>query len=140
MLRDSDLTLYALGLGVRHADAAEPGRESGGELLNVMSLDTGGRYFEVETPYELPVVMRQLDLRSQYLLGFWPSPASLNGNYPRLQLRLVGVAGKSKVRVYWRPGYFAPEAAVAVSGLRAAGVPAPAQSSLPAPTRRNVRF
>ena len=141
-LREADLTLYALGLGVRHGDAA-PQRDSGGELLNGMSLDTGGRYFEIDGAHELPVVMKQLDLRSQYVLGFWPSPLSLASHSHRIQLRLVGVTGTSKLRVYWRPGYFAPEGTVSAPALnidRTQARATQAQNLLPAAPHKTIRF
>jgi Ca-activated chloride channel family protein len=125
LLQDADLPLYALGLG------GSGGAERASELLNGMTLATGGRYFEAGGPGELPEVMRQLDPRAQYLLGFWsPQLAGAGSSHP-LQLRLVADTGSRKLRVYWRPDDFpATSQAAAVSVSRA----------LSAPPRKTMRF
>ncbi len=111
LLQESGSTLYAIGVGMREMPAWVPEGErqpTGADVLTDLALETGGRYFEVSDAKELPRIMRRLDIRYQYVLGFDPVPLRADGKYHRVDLRLSRRAKSRHLHAYWRPGYYAP--------------------------------
>ena len=109
-LRETDVTLYSIGVNVRAAPSA-PGQlteQSGADILSELAEATGGRYFEAWSPKELPGIMEKIDIRRQYVLGYSPVPLKPDGKYHHVELRLAREARARHLRAYARPGYYAP--------------------------------
>ncbi|MHB1960111.1 MAG: VWA domain-containing protein [Acidobacteriaceae bacterium] len=93
---------------------ANAGRDLGGEhALIQLSRDTGGQYFYADTadPLRDAVTQLSLALRSEYLLGYYPSHAVATGEeadgFRRIQLRLTNPAMGRAYRLQYRTGYYA---------------------------------
>ena len=57
---------------------------------------------------EPPVNQISLELRNQYVLGFYPSNRIRDGKWRKLKIHLTGPASQGKVRLYARKGYYGP--------------------------------
>ncbi|MGD0579119.1 MAG: VWA domain-containing protein [Bryobacteraceae bacterium] len=112
LLEESNLTLYTLGLGVRHTDHEDSEPAPGEHLLTVLAEATGGRYFEVSSKSDLPQAIAGINIRYQYMLGYGVEGVRNDGKYHRISLKLTGEARRRKLRAYYRPGYYAPEGVV----------------------------
>lgn len=98
----ADSVLYAILVMPITSNA---GRNIGGEnALTTMSETTGGKMF-VPAANDLDDVFSEIlrDLRTQYLIGFYPKNAPLNKNrFHRIDLR----TGDTNLRVVTRTGYY----------------------------------
>ncbi|HEY1206237.1 MAG: VWA domain-containing protein [Bryobacteraceae bacterium] len=99
-LREMDVTVYSIGVGIRGA--------TGVGILGELAAATGGRYFEAWSPKDLPGIMKKIDIRQQYVLGYSPEPLRADGKYHRVELRLASQARERHLRAFARPGYYAP--------------------------------
>ena len=85
------------------------GRETGGEhALIQLSEDTGGKYYYATSMSQLDDAFRQIsdELRTQYLLAYYPSQRLSNSQFRRIQVALTGPAEASSYRVRHRAGYY----------------------------------
>jgi Ca-activated chloride channel family protein len=91
--------------------AADAGRNTGGEhALIQMSEDTGGKYYYVQDPSDLEPAFRHVsdDLRTQYLLGYYPSPVPDGASaFRRIKVSLTDAAKGDGYSLRYRTGYFA---------------------------------
>jgi len=91
--------------------AADAGRNTGGEhALIQMSEDTGGKYYYVQDPSDLEPAFRHVsdDLRTQYLLGYYPSAAPEGASaFRRIKVSLTEGAKVDGYSLRYRTGYFA---------------------------------
>jgi Ca-activated chloride channel family protein len=88
---------------------ASAGRDTGGEhALIQLSADTGGKYFYASSLPQLDEAFRQIsdELRTQYLLAYYPSQRLSDSDFRRLQVRVKGVPSDSGFRVRHRTGYY----------------------------------
>lgn len=72
------------------------GRNTGGEhALIQMSNDTGGKYYYAHSLAELDIVFQQISdqLRTQYLLGYYPKPRLSDSDFRRIEVTLAPVPG-----------------------------------------------
>jgi Ca-activated chloride channel homolog len=111
LARESDVEIYSIGI----VDWTPPQRgeveqPAGAALLDEISEQGGGRYYEVDNPGELPAVAEKIgiELRHQYVLGYTSSNAEHDGKYRHVRVKLVRPAGQPKYGAYWRRGYYAP--------------------------------
>ncbi len=84
------------------------GRETGGEhALIQLSEDTGGKYYYATSVSQLDEAFHQIsdELRTQYLLAYYPSPRSSTSEFRRIQV-LVNAPGASSYQVRHRVGYY----------------------------------
>jgi Ca-activated chloride channel homolog len=84
------------------------GRETGGEhALIQLSEDTGGKYYYATSMSQLDEAFRQIsdELRTQYLLAYYPSLRLSNSQFRRIQ---VGITGPTDppYHVRHRAGYY----------------------------------
>ena len=89
--------------------AADAGRNTGGEHAMIqLSEDTGGKYYYVEDPSDLEPAFRHVsdDLRTQYLLGYYP-PLSGDTAFRRIKVKLTDAAADEKYSLRYRTGYYA---------------------------------
>jgi Ca-activated chloride channel homolog len=84
------------------------GRETGGEhALIQLSEDTGGKYYYATSMSQLDEAFRQIsdELRTQYLLGYYPSQRLSNSQFRRIQVSVSGTDATG-YRVRNRAGYY----------------------------------
>jgi Ca-activated chloride channel homolog len=84
------------------------GRETGGEhALIQLSEDTGGKYYYATSMSQLDDAFRQIsdELRTQYLLAYYPSQRVAYSEFRRIQVR-VRAAGNETYHVRHRVGYY----------------------------------
>jgi VWFA-related protein len=110
--RESDVEIYAIGI----TDWAPPQREdlerpAGPALLDEITEQGAGRYYEVDNLRELPAMAERIgrELRQQYILGYEPTHAERDGKYRRVRVKIVRSPGQPKYWAYWRRGYYAPQ-------------------------------
>ncbi len=93
---------------------ANAGRDLGGEhALIQLARDTGGQYFYADSATPIQDAMKRLSLglRSEYLLGYYPTQASTTaGGFRRIQLRFTHPALSGAYRLQYRTGYYAEAA------------------------------
>jgi Ca-activated chloride channel family protein len=84
---------------------SESGRNTAGEhALITITDDTGGDFFILDTVEQIEAMFDQIDreLRTQYLLGYYPQPTPPAGSYRHVELKVEG--GNT---VHYRKAYFA---------------------------------
>jgi len=85
------------------------GRETGGEhALIQLSEDTGGKYYYATSMAQLDDAFRQIsdELRTQYLLAYYPSQRLSNSQFRRIQVNVSGPPDSASYRVRHRAGYY----------------------------------
>jgi Ca-activated chloride channel homolog len=85
------------------------GRETGGEhALIQLSEDTGGKYHYATSMAQLDEAFRKIsdELRTQYLLAYYPSQRLSNSQFRRIQVGISGRAEAASYRVRNRAGYY----------------------------------
>ena len=86
---------------------ASAGRDTGGEhALIQISEDTGGKYYYATSISDLDDAFRKIsdELRTQYLLAYYPSQRYSNSDFRRIQVKVDG--GNSSYSVHHRTGYY----------------------------------
>src|SRR3954447_6922570 len=85
------------------------GREIGGEhALIQLSEDTGGKYYYATSVAQLDEAFRKIsdELRTQYLLAYYPSQHNSFSEFRRIEVKIVGAPESSGYRVRHRAGYY----------------------------------
>ncbi len=85
------------------------GRETGGEhALIQISEDTGGKYYYANSNAEMDAAFRKIsdELRTQYLLAYYPSQHTSFSEFRKIDVNVVGVAEGPSYRVRHRAGYY----------------------------------
>jgi Ca-activated chloride channel family protein len=85
------------------------GREIGGEhALIQLSEDTGGKYYYATSMSQLDDAFRQIsdELRTQYLLAYYPSQRLSNSQFRRIQVSVSGPPDSASYLVRHRAGYY----------------------------------
>ena len=85
------------------------GREIGGEhALIQLSEDTGGKYYYATSMAQLDEAFRKIsdELRTQYLLAYYPSQRSSFSDFRSIQVKVVGSPDAASYRVRHRAGYY----------------------------------
>jgi Ca-activated chloride channel family protein len=88
---------------------ASAGRDTGGEhALIQLSEDTGGKYFYATTLPQLDEAFRTIsdELRTQYLLAYYPAQRLADSDYRRIEVKLTGIAGGADYKTRHRAGYY----------------------------------
>jgi len=88
---------------------ASAGRDIGGEhALIQLSEDTGGKYFYATTVAQLDDAFRKIsdELRTQYLLAYYPTARLSDSDFRRIQVKLKGASSDSNYSVRHRTGYY----------------------------------
>jgi Ca-activated chloride channel family protein len=98
LLREADVRVFAVGL----FDNAR--------YLKKVAGETGGAMVAVHNMNDLPDAIDQLStqLRSQYLLGYYPVQGQNDGKFHKLKVLVSQAAGRLKLYTSWRHGYYAP--------------------------------
>jgi len=85
------------------------GREIGGEhALIQLSEDTGGKYYYATSTAQLDDAFRKIsdELRTQYLLAYYPSQRTSFSEFRRIEVKVAGVPDAAAYRVRHRAGYY----------------------------------
>ncbi|HXJ90112.1 MAG TPA: VWA domain-containing protein [Candidatus Binatia bacterium] len=85
------------------------GRETGGEhALVQLSEDTGGKYYYATSITQLDDAFRKIsdELRTQYLLAYYPSQQASFSEFRRIEVNVAGVPNSATYRVRHRAGYY----------------------------------
>jgi Ca-activated chloride channel family protein len=85
------------------------GRETGGEhALIQLSEDTGGKYYYATSMSQLDDAFRQIsdELRTQYLLAYYPLQRASFSQFRRIQVGISGTAEATAYHVRNRAGYY----------------------------------
>ncbi len=85
------------------------GRETGGEhALIQLSEDTGGKHYYATSTSQLDEAFRQIsdELRTQYLLAYYPSQRTSDSQFRSIQVTVSGPADATSYRVRHRAGYY----------------------------------
>jgi Ca-activated chloride channel family protein len=108
LLKEADVGVYAIGLFDRYATRLE--EKKGPLQLDAVTSVTGGRVFSAHDSMELSRAVTQIshELRSQYVLGYYPNHRSRDGKWRRLKVHLAGSASQASFRLYAKKGYYAP--------------------------------
>ncbi len=88
---------------------ASAGRDTGGEhALIQLSEDTGGKYYYATSIEQLDQAFRSIsdELRTQYLLAYYPSQRLADSDFRRIEVKLAGVADSSEYKSLHRTGYY----------------------------------
>ena len=88
---------------------ASAGRETGGEhALIQLSEDTGGKYYYAKSASQLDDAFRKIsdELRTQYLLAYYPSQQTSFSEFRRIQVSVSGPSDVGDYRVRHRAGYY----------------------------------
>jgi Ca-activated chloride channel family protein len=88
---------------------ASAGRDTGGEhALIQLSEDTGGKYYYASSIQQLDQAFRAIsdELRTQYLLAYYPAQRLAESDYRRLEVKLTGVPEASNYKARHRTGYY----------------------------------
>src|SRR5580765_5534232 len=85
------------------------GRETVGEhALIQLSEDTGGKYYYATSITQLDDAFHKIsdELRTQYLLAYYPSQHNSFSEFRRIEVKVVSIPGSSAYRVRHRAGYY----------------------------------
>ena len=85
------------------------GRETGGEhALIQLSEDTGGKYYYATSTGQLDEAFHKIsdELRTQYLLGYYPSQHASFSEFRRIGVKISGLPESAAYRVRHRAGYY----------------------------------
>ncbi len=111
LVREADVQIYAMGVFEPSLPLGLSAEEvSGPRLLSEISTQTGGRAFSAALGSDLPSVAARIavELRNQYVLGYYPKNQSRDGKYRHVEVKLVQPKGVSALKAHWRLGYYAP--------------------------------
>jgi Ca-activated chloride channel homolog len=88
---------------------ASAGRDTGGEhALIQLSEDTGGKYYYASSIAQLDSAFRSIsdELRTQYLLAYYPSPRLADSDFRRIDVKLTSREGSQEYKARHRTGYY----------------------------------
>jgi Ca-activated chloride channel family protein len=111
LVKESDVQIYAIGIyEAGGARGRTPEEANGPALLTELADQTGGRQYQVENINELPDIASKIgmELRNQYLLGYYSQNQEKDGKYRHVEVKLVQPHGMPLLRAFWRMGYNAP--------------------------------
>jgi Ca-activated chloride channel family protein len=111
LVREADVQIYAMGVFEPVLSfGLTPEEISGPKLLSEIATQTGGRAFAAALMGDLPSVAARIaiELRNQYVLGYYPKNQTKDGKYRRVEVKLAQPHGVSPLKAHWRLGYYAP--------------------------------
>ena len=99
----SEAIIYSIGIGDNFYNGVDEG------ALKKISERTGGRAFFPRDEGELRQAFNQIqiEMRSQYLIGYEPSNQKRDGSYRKIEIQIANSElAKQKVALTHRQGYF----------------------------------
>lgn len=104
--QESEAIIYSIIIVPIEASA---GRDIGGEhALIQISEDTGGKYYYATSLPQLDEAFRKIsdELRTQYLLAYYPSQRFSDSDFRRLQVSLINAPVGGPYQLHNRAGYY----------------------------------
>jgi Ca-activated chloride channel family protein len=104
--QESEAIIYSIIIVPIEASA---GRDTGGEhALVQISSDTGGKYYYATSLPQLDDAFRQIsdELRTQYLLAYYPSQRYANSDFRQLRVDLTNPPAGGPYQSHYRAGYY----------------------------------
>ena len=104
--QEAEAIIYSIIIVPIEADA---GRDTGGEhALIQISTDTGGKYYYATSLPQLDDAFRQIsdELRTQYLLAYYPSQRYSNSDFRQLRVDLSNPPPGGPYQAHYRAGYY----------------------------------
>jgi Ca-activated chloride channel family protein len=104
--QEAEAIIYSIIIVPIEADA---GRDTGGEhALIQISTDTGGKYYYATSLPQLDDAFRQIsdELRTQYLLAYYPSQRYSNSEFRQLRVDLASAPAGGPYQSHYRAGYY----------------------------------
>jgi len=104
--QEAEAIIYSIIIVPIEADA---GRDTGGEhALIQISTDTGGKYYYATSLPQLDDAFRQIsdELRTQYLLAYYPSQRYSNSEFRQLRVDLANPPAGGPYQPHYRAGYY----------------------------------
>ena len=104
--QEAEAIIYSIIIVPIEADA---GRDTGGEhALIQISTDTGGKYYYAKSLPQLDDAFRQIgdELRTQYLLAYYPSQRYSNSEFRQLRVDLLNPPAGGPYQPHYRAGYY----------------------------------
>jgi len=105
---EADAQIYSMCLWDH---PATPEEKSGPELLEKLSLASGGVSYIIDDASNLRHAMSQVgvSLHNQYVLGYYPPDNLPAGKYRKVKVQLLLPKGLPRLQMFARSGYYAPE-------------------------------
>jgi Ca-activated chloride channel family protein len=109
-VRQQDILIYSIGISEAVGANGSLPEQMGAALLKEIAGQTGGCMFLVFKLRQLPEIAQKISgwLRHQYVLGYVPDHATMDGTYRRVRLKVVRPKGYPRLHAVWRQGYYAP--------------------------------
>jgi len=106
--QEAEAIIYSIIIVPIEADA---GRDTGGEhALIQISSDTGGKYYYAKSLAQLDEAFQKIsdELRTQYLLAYYPSPRSTDSSseFRQLHVELTNPPAGGPYQSHYRAGYY----------------------------------
>ncbi len=108
LLKESDVTVYAVGI-LDGRDSASADGLQGQAFLDELTSVTGGKAFYPQTDVELDEIFERiaLELRHQYSIGFTPNNFEPDGKWHKVKTKVKPPRGLPRLTVRGREGYYA---------------------------------
>lgn len=104
--QEAEAIIYSIIIVPIEADA---GRDTGGEhALIQISADTGGKYYYATSAAQLDAAFQKIsdELRTQYLLAYYPSQRYSNSQFRQLKVDLANAPPGGPYQSHYRAGYY----------------------------------
>jgi Ca-activated chloride channel homolog len=111
LVKEADVQIYAIGIfDPIEVRMLTPEDAAGPALLKGLARQSGGHLFEIDNLSQLSAVASKIGdaLRTQYVLGYYPTQSKHDGKYHKVEVKLVQPKGAPKFQASWRRGYYAP--------------------------------
>lgn len=108
--QEAEAIIYSIIIVPIEADA---GRDTGGEhALIQISSDTGGKYYYATSSAQLDDAFQKIsdELRTQYLLAYYPSQRYSNSDFRQLKVDLTNAPAGGPYQSHYRTGYYTHKA------------------------------
>ncbi len=108
LLKESDVTLYAIGI-LSGSDAGSAMGMEGQGVLDELSGVSGGKAFFPRSAAEMDDIFEQiaLELRHQYSIGYKPDAFVNDGKWHRIKVKVTPPRGLPRLFVRTKEGYYA---------------------------------
>ncbi len=108
LMKESDVTVYAVGITDGHDSGSVAGMQ-GQAFLDELASVTGGKAFYPQTDIEMDEIFERiaLELRHQYAVGFTPKNFTPDGKWHKVKTKVKPPRGISRLTVRTRDGYYA---------------------------------
>ena len=107
-VRESDVEIFSIG--IFDPNAPTPEERTGPQLLDNLSLESGGRLYQVDDIDEMSDIAEKIstELRNQYVIGYRPADLTRDGKWRKVKVKINPPPGLPPLTVYARTGYYAP--------------------------------